>query len=502
MAFTSPTITPESLLALLGGGSMPDYPTSGLQGPVPMSGLPLGEQGMGMSGGGASMAGGGMGGQPGFDQMGLLDLLRAAMAQQEQGGGGQGLGVPLGQSGGIGGGGGGGGFGAGGELAPGIAPGMQGPQTTGDLLGLLKTAAGLGKEALDAQNFLTKMFGGEAPSGSFARSPEVESAYQAYRGGERADMGPLAGGAGGAGAFALSPEIVSGASGGAAAPAGFNAATAAPFQISPDILSGVSGGAAVGGAGAVPAGVASGLDIAYGGTGGAVAAAGGAAGSLAGALPLLAFVAPALSMAGGALSGEPEHSWQQRYPTGAEAGLVPFIGPVLGPLMGALGKTGLFGQHRSQSQALKAEMLEAGRSGDIGRGGINTTAQATTFPEFFDLLRGVVGMGESGIGVGGEAGNPFQTPTAFIQNVLSNPASLGVDVAAGVRPSLLWPSREAMTMSLLQTINRLGGRPGAMDELTGVERMVPQWQEAIRRSQEAEKARLAEQPWPFAPSFG
>src|SRR3990167_8576459 len=106
-------------------------------------------------------------------------------------------------------------------------------------LGLAKEAeAFAGGEGL-AHDVLVEL--GILPPGSAARNPEVEQAFQLQRAGEREPVTSGGLGVGAAIPFALSPEIISGASGGGAVAPGFDPAAAQPFEISPEILSGASG---------------------------------------------------------------------------------------------------------------------------------------------------------------------------------------------------------------------------------------------------------------------
>lgn len=170
-----------SLLAQLqSGGAFPITPVSGLGGGAPLSGLPLGEQGVGLGGGGSLLGGGGGLGAgtegPGLDLLSLLNTV----SQGEGSGANQNLlagiggGIPFGP-----------GHGAGGQLLAyqppsGFPQGAQGQlQPSAQIFGTLKELLGLGKG-------LATAFGG---GGSFAARPE--SAYQLYRQGERGDPGTV-----------------------------------------------------------------------------------------------------------------------------------------------------------------------------------------------------------------------------------------------------------------------------------------------------------------------
>lgn len=350
---------------------------------------------------------------------------------------------------------------------------QEGPSEAAEVLGTAKRVLGVAGEAKKfsegegTARAITDFLGitESVPTGSFARSPEVEAAFQAYRKGERADVTGGAAVGGTAAPLALSTEIISGVSGGAAPPAGFALEGAQPFQISPEIVSGASGGGAVAGAGASAApslaatNEAARQAILSGTT--------GQAGSLAGAAPLLplAFAAPAIGMAG---------SDQERQAAATTAALTAagsIFGPVgagVGALAGmALPLLGKLSPHRSPQAKLRAELLEAGRAGDIGRGAGSTLTQATSFEDFFDRLPSLVGS--TGVGIGGRAGDPLASPAQFFYNVATNPSSLQVDVAAGVRKPLLGASLTKMGTDIYQTLTRLADQPGALDSLARAE---------------------------------
>ena len=263
MALASPTLLSPQILAMLGGGGggLPEYPTSGLSGPVSMAGLGLGETGMGMSGGGGGAPGGMAPG--GTDMQGLLDLLQA-QTQATSGG----PPAPLGQYGGIGAGAIGQSFGAGGELAQGSgfpSEAGMGTQTSGDILSLLKQAAGAGKDAMSAWKMFQELFQGGQPN-------DVGLAAEEGMG----LAGPAAGGAGFGGIAGLTsladlPSTIGGAS---------VATGLAPFT--PEYASSLLGGAAgaFGTAGDVGLAAETGMGLAGPGAAGAGAAEGAGAGLL------------------------------------------------------------------------------------------------------------------------------------------------------------------------------------------------------------------------------
>ena len=239
---------------------------------------------------------------------------------------------------------------------------------------------------------------------------EAEQAFQLQRAGERVPFAPEPI-AGAFAPFALSPEIVSGVSGGAAAPAGFDLATAAPFQISPDILSGASGGGALESAGAgaagaaglatVPADVAAGLDIAYGGTGAAPGA-----GILAGVGQALPYVGAALGIGqtfAGNLPGQQKILDAMAYAAapftfglsalapslihglGIEKdvlGVMKYADPLTYHATKALG--GLFGEPAVPHEVREA--LETGRHGQQVKGFLGDIRRAQNQADLYNLL--------------------------------------------------------------------------------------------------------------------
>mgnify|MGYP001565144904 FL=1 len=267
----------------------------------------------------------------------------------------------------------------------------------------------------------------EGAPGSFEMSPETRAAFEAQRAGERADL--TGGGREAAAGFPVAGPALIGEIGAGGAP---------PSDVfNPNIIGG----------------------------GGGAEGAGGAA-SWAGALPLLEIgprQAIQLGIAGG-VPKDPTHSWQARYPSGYEAGLLPFAGAVLGPLVNLLGRTGMFGQHRSRSAALKAEAVEAGRIGDTLRGPIGAYDQAANLEDFFN--------------VGGHVGY-LDRPAEFLQRALMDPDSIMAasspggswsdESAMGVRTGLLGPSIQATVQSAVNNARRLAEQPDALDQLARAE---------------------------------
>ena len=160
-------------------------------------------------------------------------------------------------------------------------------------LSAARKALGITKDVMDDQSLLRQvvdpMLGIERafPTPSPALAAEVEMG-----GAPPSDIfNPNLIGGGGAGAFRpFTPNVGQTAlEGGAVAPPGFDPATATPFEISPEVLSGVSGGAEV--AAGVGAGVNAGADLGMG-IGATLPAAGEVAGQS---------IAPWLSGAGAAL---------------------------------------------------------------------------------------------------------------------------------------------------------------------------------------------------------
>ena len=144
----------------------------------------------------------------------------------------------------------------------------------------------------------------------------------------------------------------------------------------------------------------------------------------------------------------------------------PGAGMVLGPVVGALRNLGVFGQHRTRSQALKAELLEAGRIGDTLRGPIAGLEGATDLESFFGQLQGThIGYKEA--------------PAEFVRRALTDPGSIMAasspggswgDVSAmGVRAGLLGPSVQATVSSAIRNVQRLSEAPDALDQLARAE---------------------------------
>ena len=201
----------------------------------------------------------------------------------------------------------------------------------------------------------------------------------------------------------------------------------------------------------------------------------------------LASVAPLANIAAGGLAAglrghfgeQAEHSYQVREAIenmglmetlfggpGAEAGglagsVIPGAGLVVTPVVNLLQKTGLFGEHRSRSQALKAESTEAGRHGDELRAPIALYEKAANLDEFFQA-QGAVGYIQG-------------SPAEFVKRALTDPASIMAASAPtgpsmlGVRSSLLVPSIEALATSAIDNARRLMQQPGALTALAKAE---------------------------------
>ncbi len=246
--------------------------------------------------------------------------------------------------------------------------------------------------------------------------------------------------------------------------AGLGAEVAAGGAPPSDIFNpNVIGGGLSATAGQVPADVAAGLDIAYGGTGALGAGAG-----IAGAAPLLSLFTAPLAIAA-APSGEAgDQARQQAATTAALATAGSIFGPIgtgVGALAGmALPLLGKLSPHRSPEAKLRAELLEAGRLGDTLRGPMAGWEGAQDFESFFNTP-GAVGY--------------FQQPTEFVRRALSDPDSImaasapggswGEPSAMGVRTPLLAPSVQAAVTSAIQNARRLAGQPGGLEALSRAE---------------------------------
>lgn len=356
------------------------------------------------------------------------------------------------------------------------------------------------------------------PPGSFERPPGIEAAFQAQRAGERAEI-PSGIGPG----FGIPPPIdpLTGlptesafgaqiaAEGGAqglrtiGVPQGVPE-SAIPADVTAGIEAGVippteGGGLTLPSAGQTLGGLLTALQLAQAGqqlaagqTGsGAIQAARGVLqaakmldllpAAAAGAIPVANIALGGLSL-GLQGSKEPTHSFQIREAQerqgvlgGALAGLgsqeatmanmvFPGAGLVLGPVVGALRNLGVFGQHRTLSQKLRAELLEAGRIGDTLRGPIGAYGQAQNLEDFFN--------------VGGHVGYLTQ-PAEFVRRALTDPNSIMAasspggswgDVSAmGVRTGLLGSSIQATVQSAIQNARRLAEQPEALAQLARAE---------------------------------
>ena len=317
------------------------------------------------------------------------------------------------------------------------------------------------RQALAASKFLEPIL--RAPTGSFARDPGSEAAFQAQRRGEREPFTATGIEAGALGPFVLSPEVVSGASGGMAVPAGFDPSQAVPFEVSPEILSGASGGAGALGAGLGPAtygaqiaaeGGAQGLRT-LGATGAGAAESGGLTSGLG------QLIGPALSAAQIGMSAS------QGDPVGAGAGALNlglglaglgYLAPAVAALAGAF-KTSVLRSppesHAAREFKEVGEAIQNAMSGGqisfamsptelydtVVAGGSGSTGgqRRTATIVSFEGLPGVVGRGEGNISEEG-----------FRRALRESPEHLRVSMQAGVNPRFLAGTNESIRRAILR----------------------------------------------------
>lgn len=385
---------------------------------------------------------------------------------------------------------------------------LEGPPRPPEALTLAQKGLGLAKLGQKVVGTGQKVLGqlGVLPPGSFAKSPEIEQAYQLYRAGERAPSGVPGIEAGALVPFALSPDIVSGVSGGAAAPAGFNLATATPFQLSPEILSGASGGGAVGGTAALP------ILFSLGWTPAEIAAVGGVEAALAASAPAIealgAGAGPATGLGlgslgsilagAGALANVGMGAWNLAQGnvgkgvgtlagTGVGAGagaaigsIVPGVGTLAGALLGAGlggGAGGLLGNLFGKQEIPHAirEALELKRHAGQAGGFVSEIMGAQDFPSLYRALRAhqtgyVGGTSPQAVDISLK-GAPaylglYQTATPwtqekFFEEARRRPQDLYASVQAGVSKGLLDPMNIGIAKAVKSKLSELAFRQKA-----------------------------------------
>ena len=160
------------------------------------------------------------------------------------------------------------------------------------------------------------------------------------------------------------------------------------------------------------------------------------------------------------------------------------VGSAVGALVGmALPLLGKLSPHRSKEAKLRAELLEAGRAGDIGRGAGSTLLQGDR--DFEGLAGEMYRLQEGGFNVGLGLGD---SPAQYFTSILADPNQAQADISAGVRRGLLGGNVPSMRQDLVTAVQRAAERPGAIDSLAKAE--VAAKRRAVERTGQAEMEAL------------